>query len=561
MIDNQRKTSYSLPVIGLPMVLISIDYHDLVSLLGRDMAMDELQTLLPMMGSDIDSVEGDSLNVEFFPNRPDLYSVEGVARALRGFLGFEKGLVEYPMAESGVVLNVDPSVNDVRPYIVAGMVRGVDMTGELIKSLMEVQEKLHLTLGRKRSKVAIGVLDPRSLKPPFVYKAVEPRSLSFVPLGYIDEMDMTEILMRHEKGREYAWILEGKDRYPIILDSKDEVLSFPPIINGVVTQVTEATTDLFLDLTGTDMNAVNSALNIIATLLAERGGRIETAEAVYPDRALTLPDLSPRTRHITGAEVNALLGTEYSNALIVENLEKMRYGASEAQKSIVVQVPAYRNDILHNVDLIEDIAIAAGFENIEGVLPRALTFGRELDIETLSGIARRTMIGFGYQEVKSLHLSSLRDQFDRMLRPEPSNVVKVANPISEDMDCARVSIVPCLLRFLQANKHRDLPQSVFEVGDVVHGEDTVRHLAALSMHPKASFTETKSLLQSLLRDLGLEMNPKPTGDPAYIGGRVAAVESDGKQMGNFGELHPQVLENFELGYPAAGFEVRLEINR
>ena len=267
------------------MALISIDYQDLVSLIGKDVPKEELLSTLPMMGSDIDSVEDDTLNVEFFPNRPDLYSVEGVARALRGFLGFEKGLALYDVKETDMVLNVDPSVNDVRPYIVAGMVRDVCITDELIKSLMEVQEKLHLTLGRKRKKVAIGVHDSRSLKPPFVYKAVEPKSLRFVPLGYFEEMDLAEILVRHEKGREYAWTLEGKQTYPIILDSDEQVLSFPPIINGIVTQVTEATTDIFLDLTGTDFNAVNSALNIISTLLAERGGKRNGAENEWKQKS------------------------------------------------------------------------------------------------------------------------------------------------------------------------------------------------------------------------------------------------------------------------------------
>jgi len=318
------------------MAVISMDYHDLVYLIGQEIPMDELVSILPMMGSDIDSVEGDTLNVEFFPNRPDLYSVEGVARALRGFLGLEKGLAAYDVKSSGCVLTVDPSVNNVRPFIVSGMIRDVTITDELIKSLMEVQEKLHLTLGRKRKKVAIGVHDLRSLKPPFVYKAVAPQSVKFVPLGHYDEMNLDEILAKHEKGQEYAWIMEGMEKYPIILDSEDQVLSFPPIINGTVTQVTEATTDIFLDLTGNDMNAVNSALNIIATMMAERGGKIETVEVVYPDSTLTLPDLRPKERALSGKEVNSLLGTDYTNQEIAQYLHKMRFGTAEKDGAIML---------------------------------------------------------------------------------------------------------------------------------------------------------------------------------------------------------------------------------
>lgn len=520
--------------------------------------METLLATLPMMGSDIDSVDGDTLNVEFFPNRPDLYSVEGVARALRGFLGMEKGLAAYSSTNSGVVLKVDNSVNDVRPFIVAGIVRDITITDELIKSLMEVQEKLHLTIGRKRKKVAIGVHDLRSLKPPFVYKAVEPKSMRFVPLGHHEEMDLSEILAKHEKGQEYAWIMEGMDRYPIILDSAGQVLSFPPIINGVVTQVTEATTDLFLDLTGTDLNAVNSALNIISTLLAERGGRIETVDVIYPDRTLTLPDLAPRERTLLPGEVNDLLGTKYDVGEIIGFLEKMRFGAQEDGSEIRVRVPAYRNDIIHNVDLIEDIAIGAGYENIKGILPEVLTFGKERDIEVTSNLARRMMVGYGYMEIMSLSLSSEGDEFEMMGREESRETAIVLNPISEDMTCIRVSLIPGMLRFLQANKHRDLPQSVFEVGDCVLGDKNVRSLAALTIHPKASFTGMKSLVQSVLRDMDVEFDLGQTDDGAYIPGRAAEVLVKGKAIGSFGEYHPQVMENFELGYPVAGFEIELE---
>jgi phenylalanyl-tRNA synthetase beta chain len=540
------------------MAVISMDYHDLVSLIGQDLSMEELLNILPMMGSDIDSVDGDVLNVEFFPNRPDLYSVEGVARALRGFIGKEKGLPEYELGKSGIVLNVDASVNDVRPFIVAGVVRNVEMTDELIKSLMEVQEKLHLTLGRKRKKVAIGVHDSRSLVPPFVYKAIDPESLRFVPLGHYDEMDLADILVKHEKGVEYAWTLEGLDRYPIILDAEDKVLSFPPIINGMVTQVTEATTDLFLDLTGMDFNAINTALNVISTLLAERGGKIETVDVVYPDNTFTLPNLKPIQRFLAPSEVNSLLGTAYDPEHIVDFLQRMRFGAALEGETISVQVPAYRNDILHNVDMIEDIAIGAGYGNIIGVLPKALTFGNELEVEKFSNLVRELMLGYGYTEVKSLTLSSEHDQFTQMRRPESDGLVEIVNPISEDLTCTRVTITPSIFRFFQANKHRDLPQSVFEVGDVLKGKDNHRHLAALTVHSKASFTEMKSLVQSVLRDLGCEFSLAQIEDGAYVPGRCAGILVEGAVIGSFGEFHPHVIHNFELGYPVAGFELSLK---
>ena len=540
------------------MAVISMSYRDLVNLIGQDLSQEELLAMLPMMGSDIDSVDGDTMNVEFFPNRPDLYSVEGVARAVRNFIGKDKGLADYEVKPGEVVLKVEESVNDVRPFIVAGIVRGVNMTDELIASLMEAQEKLHLTLGRKRKKVAIGVHDMRDLKPPFVYKAVDPKSIKFAPLGYDSAMDMDEILESHEKGMEYAWVLENQTKYPIILDSEGQVLSFPPIINGNITSVTENTTELFLDLTGTDMNALNMTLNIIATMLAERGGKIETVKVQYPDNEMILPDLKPKTREITREEVNKLLGTEYSTEQIIEYLGKMGFGATSNGEKISVKTPAYRNDIIHNVDLIEDVAIGAGYGQIIGTMPKSLTFGKEREIEIKSNLTRRLLMGHGYLEVKSIALSCEKEQFELMQRPESSKLVKIQNPINDYLTCMRMTLAPSMFMFFKANKHRDLPQNIFEVGDVVVGTDTIRHIAALAMHSKAGFTEIKSLVQTYLRDMNIRFDLGPCEDPAYIPGRSAEILIDGKPAGSFGEYSPQVLENFELGYPVAGFELSID---
>jgi phenylalanyl-tRNA synthetase beta chain len=307
-----------------------------------------------------------------------------------------------------------------------------------------------------------------------------------------------------------------------------------------------------------DFNAINTALNVISTLLAERGGKIETVDVVYPDNTFTLPNLKPIQRFLAPSEVNSLLGTAYDPEHIVDFLQRMRFGAALEGETISVQVPAYRNDILHNVDMIEDIAIGAGYGNIIGVLPKALTFGNELEVEKFSNLVRELMLGYGYTEVKSLTLSSEHDQFTQMRRPESDGLVEIVNPISEDLTCTRVTITPSIFRFFQANKHRDLPQSVFEVGDVLKGKDNHRHLAALTVHSKASFTEMKSLVQSVLRDLGCEFSLAQIEDGAYVPGRCAGILVEGAVIGSFGEFHPHVIHNFELGYPVAGFELSLK---
>ncbi|MFQ5884243.1 MAG: phenylalanine--tRNA ligase subunit beta, partial [Thermoplasmata archaeon] len=352
------------------MPTISLDYQDLISLLRKEIPKEELVERIPMIGADVERVVGDEMEVEFFPNRPDLYSVEGIARALRGFFGIEKGLQTYPIKSSDVVLNVDKSVENVRPFVVGGLIREVEMTNPLVKSLMDMQEKLHATIGRKRAKVSIGVHDFDQVTPPFTYKAVEPKSVRFIPLTSTRMMDLDEILQEHEKGIDYAFIMEGLDRYPLIVDVNEDVLSFPPIINGVLTTVTEETTNIFLDVTGTDLAGCNTALNIVATALAERGSKIETVQVKYPDRTMVLPDLQPTVKELKVDYANDWIGISQTAEQIADELERMRYGVSVSGNLLKVEIPAYRNDVLHPVDLVEDVAIAYGYEKIEDQFPK-----------------------------------------------------------------------------------------------------------------------------------------------------------------------------------------------
>ena len=252
------------------------DTPDLLRLLGGRVKLGRLREAVPMLGVDLESIDELEVVVEVFPNRPDMLCVEGFARSLRGFLGIEAGLPSIVAEDSKVVLRVDSSVDSVRPCVCAGFVRGVDLTGYGVKSLMDVQEKLHLTHGRNRLKVAVGVHDADKVEGPFTYTTVKPNKASFVPLGFQQELTLAEILESHPKGREYAWTLEGKSRYPLIIDKGGRVLSFPPIINGELTKVTEDTVNLFIELTGTSQRAVDVALNIVSCALQDRGGRLET---------------------------------------------------------------------------------------------------------------------------------------------------------------------------------------------------------------------------------------------------------------------------------------------
>lgn len=539
------------------MPVISIEYDDLIDLLGQKVEMEKLIEVIPMMGADIERIDYTQMDIEFFPDRPDLYSVEGVARALRGYLGLEVGLKDYPISDSDVKLIVDPTVNEVRPYIVSGLIRDVKMTDFFIQSLMDMQEKLHLTLGRKRAKMAIGVHDYGDITPPFTYKAVDPESIQFVPLGKNETMDLEEILRRHEKGREYAWTLEGFTRYPIIVDVNNEVLSFPPIINGILTMVTEDTKDIFLDLTGTDMNAVNHALNIISTALAERGGKIERVEVIYQDKSIKTPNLGPTKMDLKLDYVNKMLGSNLSLEETVKHLEKMRFGAEVMKGKIAALIPTYRGDILHPIDLVEDVAISYGYMKFEPELPKTMTFGKSMKIIDFCNRLRNIMVGFGFNEVMTLTLSNEKEQFERM-NLETSERAMARNPLTEEHTCLRVSIIPSLLSTLRVNRHRDLPQKIFEVGITVPIEHNVYKLGGVVIHSKASFTEAKSLVEGILRAVGLQYTIQPFSHGSFIGGRCASVVWKDQNIGIFGELHPQVITNFDLSNPIYALELDVE---
>ncbi|MDR0309500.1 MAG: phenylalanine--tRNA ligase subunit beta, partial [Candidatus Methanoplasma sp.] len=259
------------------MPVINFRYSDLCNLLGKEVPQETLVERIPLIGADMHQTGGgaDEMSVEFFPDRPDLFSVEGLARALRAFLNIEPGLKRYVSEDSDIVAAVEDPVRDVRPYFSCAVVKGLVVTDDMIRSLMELQEKLHMTIGRKRSKVAIGVHDLDKVKPPFRYTAVRPHEASFIPLNSTEKMDLSEILKVHDKGREYAHLLKDKEKYPVIFDKDGDVLSFPPIINGILTAVTTNTKNIFVDVTGNDRKAVKGALDIVTTALAERGGSIQ----------------------------------------------------------------------------------------------------------------------------------------------------------------------------------------------------------------------------------------------------------------------------------------------
>ena len=428
------------------MPVINFNFNDLVGLMGKDLPSSVVLERIPMIGADLhefDAATGET-SIEFFPNRPDLYSVEGVARALRAFMDIVPGLADYPTKDSGIVLKVEDSVRDVRPFVVAAVIKNVVMTDQTIRSLMELQEKLHLTVGRKRVKVAIGVHDLDKVSPPFVYKGAEPDSISFVPLAKEEAMTMREVLEKHEKGVAYKSILEGKPLYPVILDARGDVLSFPPIINGRLTTVTCDTKNIFIDVTGMDEVTISGVLNIVTTSIAERGGDIETVTVVRGRKKDITPRLEPGLWKIDIAAANRWLGLELDAEGMIKCLARMGYSGLGTGKKINVHSSPVRMDLIHPNDIIEDIAIGYGYEHFGKVLPRIQTIGSERPIERAADLVRQLMVGYGFWEATTLTLTSKEDQFSHM-RVHDEEVVEVLNPVSEDHTCLRIRLMPSLL--------------------------------------------------------------------------------------------------------------------
>ena len=551
------------------MPVITLYYEDIETLIGTD--KDTFIDRVPMIGADIERIEDDHIDIEFFPDRPDLYSPEGVARAMRGFLDIHTGLPEYNVKDSDIRITLDDGIKNIRPYLGCAVVRGLEFNDYSIESLMALQEDLHWGLGRDRKKVSIGIHDMSDIEPPFRYLAADP-DFSFVPLDFEEPMTMQEILERHPKGVKYAHLMEGFDKYPLILDAKDQVLSFPPIINGQLTRVSHGTRDLFIDVTGLDRK-VYTALNIVVTSLAERGGKIGTVtiensinnsikdsiknniENGIKNKIIT-PDLTPEHWNLGADEVRSLIGIDLTPQQIAEQLERMRFGTSINEEGFIdVSSPAYRADILHTWDILEDISIGYGYDNIPLVIPKTVTVGRQHPISIRRNEILQIMPGLGYDQVMPFTLTSEKVHYNNMLRSPIQKATHLKHPISEDQTMVRTTILPNLMEILSLNQHRELPQRIFEVGDVVVNGITTQHLAAVSIHPASNFTEIRGVVDAVMRERGLEYTITGTDDPAFLKGRRAALIVDGNEIGTLGEIHPDVLTNFQLQQPTVGFEL------
>ncbi|MBS3167085.1 phenylalanine--tRNA ligase subunit beta [Candidatus Woesearchaeota archaeon] len=529
------------------MALIVFSKKDLLKLLGKNISDEILIDRIPMLGVSLENF-GEQIEIDVTPNRPDMLCVEGFARSLSTFLGIKKGLKEYCTKKSAKYkVKIDSKVKNVRPCVACAVALNVKLDSYTIQSIMQVQEKLHSTLGRNRKKVSIGVYDLNKIKFPLTY-TTKPKEFCFTPLEHHMPMSLLQILQKHAKGIEYRHLLENYNEYPIWIDANKQVLSMPPIINSQETKVTETTKNLFIDITGLEQNAVEQCLKIIITALADRGA------IIYDILNLNLK--SDKIR-IDFKYVNKLLGIELKSNEIGKLLAKMGYSLN----GNIVEVPCYRTDILHQMDIAEDIAIAYGYENFVPEIERLPSEAEESKIEILKRKISEIMASLGFVETNNFNISSKEIMQNKTL----SNLecIELENALNQDYNVLRSWIIPCLMQVLKDNKHNDYPQKIFEIGRVFKkGESETGVLETERMgvaicSQTANFTEIRQILDALLSSLGLDYAVEETEHASFIAGRVGRVLVNGKKIAYIGETRPEVLENFNLTMPVAAFELNV----
>jgi phenylalanyl-tRNA synthetase beta chain len=533
---------------------ITLDYKTVKKSLNGKISDEDLKYKISMLGTDLDDFSKEEIVVEVFPNRPDMLGEFGFIRAMNTFLGFTSGLKKYEVKKSNEKVIIHKSVAKVRPYTVCAIVKNLKLNDEKIRQIIQLQEKLHVTYCRNRKRAAIGIYPSEKIKYPIHFFADKPKNVKFIPLGESREMDGLQILSKHKTGREFGHLLEGKDLFPFFKDAKNNILSMPPVINSDSTgKVSDATKEVFIECSGFDMNVLTKLLNIIVCELADMGGEIYSMELDYGKKMIT-PNLDPEEMKLDESYVLNLLGCKIP---IKENLGKM--GLGYVNKKALI--PAYRTDILHQMDLVEEIAIGYGYDNFESELPQIATVAEEKPLSKFNRKVREVLVGLGFLELSTLHVSSEVVHLTKMRRE--GKLIKMANSKSSEYDSLREFLLPSIMEVFERNADKEYPQLIFDIGYGFKknnsGDTGIKESQKLCVGIAGKdFTKAKQVLENLLRNFGLSCTLKEHNDPAFIEGRVGQVIVNKKVIGIIGEIHPGVLLNFKLETPINVFEINLE---
>ncbi len=530
----------------------------------------EIEEKISLFGTHLESINDEEIELEVMPNRPDLLSMHGWLRGFLAFTGKKIGLQKYKLGkpEKNFEVEIDKSVSEVRPFTACAIVKGLKFDSEKIKEIIDIQEKLHTTLGRNRKKIAIGIYPLEKITLPIKYEARAPEEIKFVPLEAHAEMNGKQILQSHPTGREYAHLLEGAVKFPVFVDSNNEILSMPPIINSHKTgKITEETKEVFIECSGFDFEILKKTLNILVTVLSDMGGDIYQMTLRYKKdkEPVITPDFEPEKIKLSVENANKLLGLELNEKDAEKYLEKMGYNYDSKNKT--AEIPAWRTDILHENDLIEDIAIAYGYENFTPEIPNISTQGQEDFKETSKRKIAQMLAGLNILEISNYHLTTSQDQFKNMGQKK-ENLIEIENSKTE-YNLLRQNLVHYAMKILSQNVDSEYPQRIFELGRVFSKDSKEQQETKINEHENlcialadnnANFTEIKQTLDYIMRMLGKEkaLKIEPAENNYFISGRCGKILIEGKEAGFLGEIAPNILSNLKIKMPVVALEMNIE---
>ncbi len=552
------------------MVSIKTSFTKMQEMLGKKVTIEELGYLLAFAKSEIAEYveEEDMLVLDIkTSNRPDLWCAEGMAREIKGILGKEKKIPTYEVKSSNYKVVVDPKLASTRPYIACAVAKNINLTDYHIKQLMQLAEKIDQSYGRKRKRSSIGMYNLSMIKSPIQYKVID-ESHEFVPLGYEEKMTLPEILEKHEKGQEFGDIVKGYRHYPILLSADGLTLSLPPVINSNdVGRITEKTTECLIEVTGTNYETVNVILNILCQTMVDHGSQIYSVEIEYPPEIREENDINPNLNieelDIDIDVVNKYLGTEISMKDATELVEKRRFNCVSQNKPLLrVAIPPYRKDILHWVDVAEEIAIAMDLNKIGATKWKVLTTGSLLPETESENIVRDILLGTGGTELLTFTLTD-PEILTKNVNLQDRKLIRIENPVSQTYSVLRDQIYPLLINVLSKNTHEAYPQTIFEVGEIAKITEnsviTQTNAAFLHADADASFEDAHKWLDFLFRILQTSYKIEKSDHPSFIEGRCGKIIVNKKECGIIGEIAPEVLEENQIWVPIVGFEIELPL--
>lgn len=539
------------------MPVVELSYARLQKLVGK-VTKKQISDSLPFLGLDIESEDKDLVRIEYSPNRPDYSTDFGIALGLQGLLGIKTGAVKLKIKKSAKYsLSAKSGIEKIRPFVTGIVAKNGKIDDKTIKQLMTMQEDLHFGIGRKRKKSSIGIHDLDKIAFPLVYTTAN-RNHQFIPLNSEKEISISEILANTEVGKNYGSLLGQSSQVPLILDANQKTVSFPPIINAAVTTVTTKTKNLFVEVTGINKEDAEDMLSVVATILQSAGFTLESIKISGIKNSS--PKFEEKKITVNSSLINQTLGLNLSTSKIISSLKKSRLDASSKGTNIICTIPAFRFDIFGPMDLVEEVALGYGIQNLEPSLSPSQTIGNTNPVSLHLKSLDHTMIGLGYLEALNSSLTSKRVLYD-MTNRDTSKIISVLDSKSLEHTILRDSILPGLLENLSRNIHESYPQKMFETGTVFSIGDPISEkfsFSGISAHKDANFTEIKSVLQSALKTgFGIEIETKTATNPTFEDGHCATIILNGKSIGVMGKIHSKIVENYKIRVPVMGFEMSL----